>query len=445
MGNTFFYHQVKNDIHKITWKEIFSESFKPHTKQDRDYAMAAGMSISTATEADMLQKWKKPFLWFDALKGGVVLAIVLLLLSYFVKFDATLLMVAFIIPMIVPLVMMILVWELNIPRNISFFEMLLYLVGGAVISFIIVSLLGNFVTSDKAIFAPVTEEPAKLIASSVFLYIYSKKRKIYGVTGLAIGAAVGAGFAGFEAIQYVFHGGISISIILLRAYCAFGSHVFYCAPYMGALALGMKDGRFQASAFVTPDFLLMFAAGCGVHAFNNSEISILDDPRANAYLVVTICIVALWLIALYMTKKCLQQVVSLGRYLSGQGVNSGRYMAEAAVSMQDMEGSATLIVSCVSGVLKGAVWKLNGQQSLIVGRSEECQLRFPSMVNGVSRQHCSIQRTSQGWTVRDLNSSNGTYTGNGRRLAPGIDVVLKNGDFIYIGGKENVLQICING
>jgi hypothetical protein len=45
--------------------------------------------------------------------------------------------------------------------------------------------------------------------------------------------------------------------------------------------------------------------------------------------------------------------------------------------------------------------------SLMVGRSRSCDLRVD--VPAVSRRHALLQPTAVGWTVTDLNSTNGTY------------------------------------
>jgi pSer/pThr/pTyr-binding forkhead associated (FHA) protein len=95
---------------------------------------------------------------------------------------------------------------------------------------------------------------------------------------------------------------------------------------------------------------------------------------------------------------------------------------------------------CVSGALKGASWRSHGNERLIIGREDNCQLRYQGAVPGISRNHCSIQMTRQGWTVQDLNSTYGTYL-NGRKLMPGAEQALSNGDTIALGSGQNIMQI----
>lgn len=62
-----------------------------------------------------------------------------------------------------------------------------------------------------------------------------------------------------------------------------------------------------------------------------------------------------------------------------------------------------------------STFKLEVSQACIVGRSDSCDIKLPSAK--VSGQHIRIRysQSNQGWTVEDLNSTNGTYI-NGRRI-----------------------------
>ncbi|MCR5830206.1 MAG: FHA domain-containing protein [Lachnospiraceae bacterium] len=51
--------------------------------------------------------------------------------------------------------------------------------------------------------------------------------------------------------------------------------------------------------------------------------------------------------------------------------------------------------------------------------------------NLISRKHCLFERTVNGFTVKDLNSTNGTFI-NGKRLTPDASVEIKNDDSLRI-------------
>ena len=165
-------------------------------------------------------------------------------------------------PLVVPLIEMVFFWELNIPQNISIWDMLLFFLFGGLLS-ILFSLLIFPSIPEGAIYAPLAEEPGKLLATLAIITYLIKKRKIkiYGITALAVGAAVGAGFSGFESIMYgvksvvegevvgfFFHGSLTYGLtegmrtIVLRALLAVGGHVQFVAPYAAASAIGGMKG-----------------------------------------------------------------------------------------------------------------------------------------------------------------------------------------------------------
>lgn len=453
MGNTFFYQQVRADVSKITWKEIFSGTFQKHSKQEMEYAMTAGTSLNTATEADMLQRWQRPWLWWRVFLTGIILTVLIIALTWVTGAQAFFALLLVLVPLVVPVVLMVFFWELNIPKNISIYELLGYMMFGTIISFVISLVASYFIGSPAGAFeasvAAFGEEPGKLVASAVFIHMIGKKKRLYGLTGLVVGAAVGAGFSGFESVMYAIFVAPTLSNILLRFVFALGGHVLFCAPYAAALALSSPEGGLKATCFVNKDFLLTFGVSVASHFFWNAA---LPDPYFIKEIVIT---VILWWQTLVIVKKCLYQAVLRGNYRSGEAVcgippfdrsiAEQRMPAGAAATVPRPMGSvsyasAGICIVGVSGILKGAVWR-GDSGVLSIGRGTENGFRFPQQTPGVSRQHCSIQKTSQGWTVRDLNSSNGTFMGDGRRLAPGIDVVLKEGDVICIGGSNQAFRV----
>ncbi|MBR1693263.1 MAG: dynamin family protein [Lachnospiraceae bacterium] len=108
------------------------------------------------------------------------------------------------------------------------------------------------------------------------------------------------------------------------------------------------------------------------------------------------------------------------------------------------KGILFLTAQGISGRLKGRPQSVRPDDVLLVGRAAECGICFPNDAKGVSREHLSIQLTKFGWTVKDLDSSYGTYSANGVRLLPGTEWKLHNGDRIYLGTRENYLTITIS-
>jgi hypothetical protein len=67
---------------------------------------------------------------------------------------------------------------------------------------------------------------------------------------------------------------------------------------------------------------------------------------------------------------------------------------------------------------------------VVIGREVKCAIMLND--NSVSRQHSSITRLAEGFLIRDLGSSNGTYV-NGQRVQ---EYLLQDGDRVSIGDIE---------
>lgn len=80
-----------------------------------------------------------------------------------------------------------------------------------------------------------------------------------------------------------------------------------------------------------------------------------------------------------------------------------------------------------SGKFQGKRLRLS-EPELVVGRDASCRIRLSS--EEVSRFHCAIRQTDDGWTVRDLGSSNGTYIND---AAIDNERVLMHGDQLSVG------------
>lgn len=446
MGNTFFYRQVKDDSTKITWKDILSECRKKHTRQDLEYALSAGTVMNRVAEADMLGKWQKPWIFYPMLKGGLLL-VILTYAALFVPIfaigsynDGSLYLTTILPPIVIPFILVIFIWELNIPKNISVYELLIGFLAGGILSFAVVSVMFLFVGDGPGIFAAsfaaFREEPAKLAAAALILYLFSKNKKIYGLTGLVVGAAVGAGFGAFESVSYAINGLLeggamySVMISVVRGIFALGGHTLYTAPYTAALALAAHRDGIKPGCFLNRDFLLFFFGSMALHFCWNADVG--GFPK---YIAIT---VILWVELLYIVKKCLYQAIDIGQRAGGS-LSSGAAVSRPALSQK----AGTIQIAAVAGVLRGAIWRSDGSEILRMGRGEGNQFRFPADAGGVSRNHCSVRMTSQGWVVRDEGSAYGTYINQGEKLAPGLDRVLHPGDVIYLGGKEQAFRVML--
>lgn len=92
------------------------------------------------------------------------------------------------------------------------------------------------------------------------------------------------------------------------------------------------------------------------------------------------------------------------------------------------------------GVLTGKTFELKRGQKMTIGRSAECQVRFPADTVGVSKVHCTVLYDGERVIVRDENSSAGTYIDE-NKINPGASVTLHRGHPLYIGSKAQMLML----
>jgi len=79
-----------------------------------------------------------------------------------------------------------------------------------------------------------------------------------------------------------------------------------------------------------------------------------------------------------------------------------------------------------TGPLNGVRWVLD-EETMLIGRSPDC--KFVIGDRQVSRQHAVIQKKETGYTIRDLESKNGTYV-NGIKVEE--STLLQDGDLIQL-------------
>jgi pSer/pThr/pTyr-binding forkhead associated (FHA) protein len=69
-------------------------------------------------------------------------------------------------------------------------------------------------------------------------------------------------------------------------------------------------------------------------------------------------------------------------------------------------------------------------KAIVIGRIAECDLMIPD--TEISRRHCRVEPTHEGWQITDLGSKNGTLVGGHRVECQ----VLRDGDVIQVGGVK---------
>lgn len=430
MENREFFREIQKDGSSITWKDIFSDSFRKHSKADMEYAMQTGTLARQVPEGRMLKTWSKPWLWWQTAKYGIGLMLGLYAVFYLCIFFLGAVsnslgnMVMIIPPVVIPLIIMILLWELNVPQNISLMDLLAFFLVGGIACFAINSAMFlPFPSGLPSYFAAVREEPSKLGAALLILMYIERvqKKKIYGLTGLVVGAAVGAAFSGIESVSYAINysdsAAVMIDVQLTRALLALGGHITYCVPYATAIALKAKNGKITASSIFNPMTIGAFLFSVALHAIWNGS---------GSTLVQLIIVAGSLFLLLYWVKKAMQQMVRICTNRHGD--------------IHGLDTARSITLYCGSTSLRGMQWQSTGN-SLVIGRQREtCTICFGEDARGVSREHCKVLLTGNGWCVQDLSSRYGTYVG-GKKIAPYELYPLRSGEKIYLGSKQVWLTV----
>ena len=102
--------------------------------------------------------------------------------------------------------------------------------------------------------------------------------------------------------------------------------------------------------------------------------------------------------------------------------------------------NVSINIICLSGPLKGRVYHV-GAHGLMFGRDNDCDVRFPNGASGISRHHCCV-RMEQGVPVLvDLQSSYGTFYGDGRQLPPNNPMRIMAGSRFYLANTGYLFQV----
>ena len=179
-NNKSFFKNAKEG--QMSLGDIFSDVTRKHTKEEADRVFIAGTELTTPKERDMLAGWQKPFL-FARFFGLFVLglaALYLLMNSFQFARAGYIFMLG--TSCIVPVTILILVWEMNIPRDISLTEVFQIMAIGGVLSICaaMVGFTGTEAGQMPALWAGIVEEPAKLLIIYYFclLELHTQKQDI---------------------------------------------------------------------------------------------------------------------------------------------------------------------------------------------------------------------------------------------------------------------------
>lgn len=301
----------------VNLKEVFSAVFKKHTKEEGELLFISGTSLTSPEESEISTTWPRPWLFsrvFIAL--AITFAFLYISAVIFVNINALpgLIVIG---SFMAPFSLLIFFWEMNAPRNISFYEVMkMFFVGGTASIVITLFLYSFFPVYDLnftgAITVGIVEEVGKLV---IIAYFIQKLNPKYILNGLLIGATIGSGFAAFESAGYAFTFGIAfgeqmmLSVIVMRAWMAIGTHVIWSAIAGAALVYVKGNTPLQSKHFQDNKFIRLFAVSVILHAVWDMPLTALH----NFYLLFIILIVVAWIFIFSLISAGLKQIVRLNQ------------------------------------------------------------------------------------------------------------------------------------
>lgn len=425
-GKTMFFTRAK--ISKIGFKDIFSDTFKKHLEGTAARTFAAGSPTTTPTPDRMLAEWQKPWLYLRILIIGVLFAFVSYALSF--TLNPGMVMVTWSFgSLVIPWAVLIFVWEMNIPRDISLVKVLVVFFVGGILSILATSLLNEVAYSTQTSFAAFIEEPAKLIITLIFIHRFKVK---YGFGGLLVGCAVGVGFAVFENIAYVFNSfsssGISTgtSVFIARALSSVGSHGIWASLYGGAAALARSGKSTGFSYLKKPLTYISFLCSVLLHFIWNGGLGKIT------YFYIGGVIIIGYIFFGYLIKKCVKQVVEVHEEprIIGYAGGSGEAGLQSNRENSDVYEDRITGFVIKSSLLPNSEFEL--EKVVMIGRdAKNCDLVIPAKYSRISRRHSAVCVSDDGIAyVMDMGSSNGTFLKNKKRIQPSNWVPVDEGFYL---------------
>ena len=274
---------------------------------------AVGTESTTPPLAAVPSGWPTPRVFWRIFFGAI--GIYLLLLAGLRQFNNIHFVPGMIVigSFVVPLSVVVLFFELNVPRNVSIYQVAKMILLGGALSLLVTLVVGEIVPFDgvghviPAMLTGVVEEVGKALV--LFLLIGSL-RYPYQLNGLLFGAAVGAGFAGFESAGYAFRLLIETSTvdaatsnILLRGLLAPGGHVIWTAMIASALWKVKGDRRFEVSMLFHPVVIRRFLVAVVLHGLWDTDVWLIPG-----ILWCVLLLVVGWYIVFGILKQALAEV-----------------------------------------------------------------------------------------------------------------------------------------
>lgn len=188
-------------LRSFSLSDFFSEVFKRHSTKDIEECFSAGTSRTTPPLCEVSTAWPAPWIFSRMI-------LVCLVLYFGFNWASTQFQNPLLVPGLlfvgnfgIPFCLFVLFYEMNVRRDVSIYSAGVMMMTGSMLSLIFSLILFAFWHGQSSIWAGPIEETAKLLAVLLVAHRMCNGRIL---TGLLLGAAIGAGFAAFESAGYTF-------------------------------------------------------------------------------------------------------------------------------------------------------------------------------------------------------------------------------------------------
>lgn len=289
---------------------FFNEMFRKHTSEDAEILFISGTPYTTPELDEKKDFTPHPWLFLRILTVVFFLYIgfyIGLFILDNVKFLPGLILFG---AFLVPVSILIFFWELNVPRNISIYKVVIFFLVGGLVSLLYSVLLYIFVDGNaNSLMTGFIEETAKLLTILIFV---SKSRYKYILNGLLIGAAVGAGFSAFESSGYILvialQSGVKtmLQTIFWRAILAPGGHIAWAGLMGAAVILVKKNNVYRFRYLFQIKFLSIYFTVILLHTLWDTN---LPQPfLQNIPIYPILYMLISWILLFCIIKKGIKQV-----------------------------------------------------------------------------------------------------------------------------------------
>ena len=298
----------------LNWKVLFTDVFKPHTKEDAEDIFICGTRMTTPHLKDVSRDWPRPWLYSRVFfMFFLASALLWLCCAFFGNLNALpgLIVIG---SFTVPLSTMILFLEVNAYRDISFYEVMrIFLVGGCASLVATLFLFSLFGVEELDFFGALSVGIIEELGKAIIVYYFIRHLQRPNILGgLLVGASVGAGFAAFESAGYamnlLFAGGweVMMDTLFLRGFLAPGGHVTWAAITGAAMAITAKSyERVTTDIFTDRRFLRLFAIPVILHGLWDSPLSAIG---AEIYLLPLSLTAIVWIVVMILINMGLSEV-----------------------------------------------------------------------------------------------------------------------------------------